>query len=77
MVIPIVIRVFETNPKGLGKGAERVGNWRRNRDHPNYSIVEICQNIERSPGDLIRPTVPQTSVKNYEGVKTRKEYMGL
>ena len=28
-------------PQKLGKGAGRVGNWRTNQDHPNYSIVDI------------------------------------
>ena len=27
-----------------------VGNWRTNQDHLNYSIAEIDQNIEKSPG---------------------------
>ena len=34
-----------------------MGNRRTNRDHPNYSIVEIGQNIEKSLGDLKRLAV--------------------
>ena len=29
------------------------GNKRMSRDHPNYSIVEISQNTEKCPGDLL------------------------
>ena len=34
-------------------------------DHPNDSIVEIGQNTKKSPGDLRRLAVTQTSVKNH------------
>ena len=37
---------------GVWKGARRVGNWGTSRDHPNYSIIEIGQNTEKSPGNL-------------------------
>ena len=37
----------------VGKEAGRVGNWRTNRDHPNYRTVEISQNTEKRPGDLL------------------------
>ena len=36
------------------------------RDHPNYGIVEINQNTEKSPGDLKRLAVTQTLVINYQ-----------
>ena len=29
-------------------------NERTSRDYPNYSIVEISQNTEKSPGDLCK-----------------------
>ena len=38
--------------KRFGKGAGSIGNQRMNRDHPNYSIVKIGQNTQKSPGDL-------------------------
>ena len=44
-------------------------------EHPNYSIVEICQNTEKSPGDLRRLIVIQTPMKNHRLTlvwKTRK-----
>ena len=39
-------------------GTGRVGNWRSNLDHPDYSIVEISQNTEKSLGDLRRLATP-------------------
>ena len=36
----------------LDKGAEKVGNRRMTRDHSNYWIIEIDQNIEKNPGDM-------------------------
>ena len=40
-------------------------NKRMSRDHPNYGIVKIGQNTEKSPGDLRRFFVTQTSVRNH------------
>ena len=34
------------------KGTKSAGNLRSNRDHANYSIADIGQNTEKSPGDL-------------------------
>ena len=38
------------------------GNYKTSRDHPNYCIIEIGQNTEKSPGDL-RVLVTQSPVK--------------
>ena len=35
-------------------------------DHLNYSIIENGQNTEKSPGDLGRLAVSQTSVKDHQ-----------
>ena len=35
-------------------------------DHPNYCIIEIGQNIEKSSGDLGRLAVTKTSVKDHQ-----------
>ena len=35
-------------------------------NHPNYSIVEIGQNKEKSPGDLRRLIVTQAPVKDHQ-----------
>ena len=40
------------------------GNKRTSGDHPNYCIIEINQNAEKSPGDLRRLAVTKTPVKN-------------
>ena len=39
--------------QSLSKGAGRVGNRQTNRDHLNYRIMDISQNTEKSPGDLL------------------------
>ena len=58
-VIPIVISALGTITKGLVQD-RRLGNKRTNGDHPNYSIVEIGQNTEKSPGNSRRLAVTQT-----------------
>ena len=45
---------------------EGFGNNRTSGDHPNYSILEIGQNIEKSPRDLRGLAVSQTPVKNHQ-----------
>ena len=52
----------------IATGVEGLGNKRTNRDHPNYDIVKIGQNTDKSPGDLRRLAVTQTSEK--QSVKT-------
>ena len=47
------------NSQRFGKGW-RVRNQKTSHDYPNYSIVEIDQNTEESPGDLQRLAVTQT-----------------
>ena len=44
-------------------GAGRLGNKRRNRNHPHYNIIKITQDTEKSPGDLRRLAVTQTPLK--------------
>ena len=53
-IIPIVIGPFCTVIKRIIKGTEGLGSWRTSGDHPNFSIIENGQNIEKSPGDLRR-----------------------
>ena len=64
-VIPIVIGAIRMVMKGWEKEAGRVGNRRTNRYHPNYRIVEIGQNTEKSPVHLRRLSVTQTPVKDH------------
>ena len=63
-VIPIVIGALGTITKGTKAGG--LGNKRTSGDHSNYSIVEIRQNTEKSPGDLRRLAVTQTPVENHQ-----------
>ena len=46
------------------KGSTELEDWRMSGVHPNYSIIENCQNTEKSLGDLGRFAVTQTSVNN-------------
>ena len=43
-----------------------MGNKNTNGDYPNYSIIKISQNTEKSPGNLRRLAVIQTPVKAYQ-----------
>ena len=50
--------------KGLvQEGPGGLGNKWTSRDHPNYSIIEIGLDTEKSPGDLTRHAVSQTPVR--------------
>ena len=62
-MIPIVIGTFSTVTKRLLLG---LGNKRTNGDHLNYSVVEMDQNTEKSPGDLRKLAVSQTSIESYQ-----------
>ena len=50
---------------GLIRLAGRVGNRRRSRNHPKYSLHEISQNTEKSPGDLRKLSNTQTPVNDH------------
>ena len=60
MEIPIVIDALATVPIG------GIKNERKNPDHPDNSIVEISQNIQKCPEDLRRLAVIQTLVKDHQ-----------
>ena len=53
-VIPIVIGALGTILKGLVTKVGRIGSRRTSGDHPDYIIIKIGQNTEKSPGDLSR-----------------------
>ena len=40
------------NPQRIGKGIGRIRNQGTSIDHPDYSIIIIGQNTEKSPGEL-------------------------
>ena len=50
----------------VNKGTGGLGGRRTSGDHQNYSIIEIGQNTEKSPGELKRLTVIQTPVKDHQ-----------
>ena len=64
-VIPIVIGTLGIILQGLVRGPGRVGN-QTSQDHPNYSIVEVGQNTEKSPGDLKKLAITQPPVKDHQ-----------
>ena len=75
-IIPIVIGALSTVTKELVQDLENFEIKRTSGNHPNYCIIEIGQNIEKSPGDLRRLAVNQTPVKDHQLMligKTLKE----
>ena len=55
-VVAIVISAFGIIPK-------RLGNKRTTCNHPDCSIIKICENTEKIPGDLRRLVCP---VRNHK-----------
>ena len=64
--IPIIIGALGTVTKVLIKRTGGFGNKRTSGDHPKYSIIDIGQNIEKSPGVLRRLVVTQTQVTDHQ-----------
>ena len=61
------IPIFSSSPGTVTKGlVQELKDIERRRVEKNYSIVEIGQDTEKSPGDLRRLTVTQISVKNHQ-----------
>ena len=52
------------NPPKLDKGTGRLGNKRISGDHPDYSIIKIDKNTERSSRDVRRLAMTQTLVRS-------------
>ena len=65
-MIPIVIGALGTIPKGLMKGLKDLEIRWTSGYHPDYSIIKIGKNTEKSPGDLRRLTVSQTPGRNHQ-----------
>ena len=76
MMIIIVIRA-QNHPQRLDEEARRVGNRRTSRDRPNYCIVKIVKNTEKSSGDLRTLVVTQTPVKDHRLQVTWKNSQGV
>ena len=43
-----------------------IGNKMTSGHRPNFCIIEICQNTEKSPGELKRFAVAQIPVKDHQ-----------
>ena len=65
IIIPIVIGAFGSHQMII-KGTGGVGGWKTSGDYPNNSIIENGQNTKKSPRDLTRLAVTQTSVKGHQ-----------
>ena len=50
----------------IGTKTRGLGNQKTSRDHPDYNIIEIGQNTEKSTGDLRRLPVAQTPVRDHQ-----------
>ena len=61
----------------IGTGIGGLGNKRTRRNHPNYDIIKIHQNTEKSPGDLKRLAITQTPVKNHQQTLVGKTLKGV
>ena len=74
MVIPIVVGMFGTVSKGFEMGELLIRIW--TKMNPDYNIVKIGQNIEKSPRYLKRLADSQTPMKDHQltlAWKTHKE----
>ena len=49
----------------IGTGNGGLGNEKTSEDHPNYDIVAIGQNTEKSPGNFRTLAVTQTLMKDH------------
>ena len=63
-IIPIVIGALRTIPKSWFKGLEDLES-KITRDLPDYSILKIGQDTEKSPNDWRRLAVTQNPVENH------------
>ena len=50
----------------IGKGTGRIRNKNTSGYHLNYNILKICQNTEKSPGELRRIAVTYTPVEYHQ-----------
>ena len=57
---------FLYSHRKIGTRIGGLGNKSTSGDHPNYSIIEIGKNTEKSPGDLRRLAITQTPVENHQ-----------
>ncbi len=60
--VDISVQVRSVSLQRVGKGTGRLEKKSASGNHPNYSIIKIGQNTEKSPGDLRRLAVTQTPI---------------
>ena len=65
-IIPIVIGAFGTFTKVLLKGLEDLEKKGRTETLQITTLLRTGQNTEKSPGDLRRLAVTQTTVKDHQ-----------
>ena len=65
-LISVVIGALGAVTKGLNKGTGGLGNNKTCGDHPNYGIIVIGQNTEKSPGEFRIFALTQTPVKDHQ-----------
>ena len=65
-IISIVIGVSCYSHQRIIKGTGGLVYKRTSGDYPNNYIFENGQNTEKSPGDLRRLAITQTSVKDHQ-----------
>ena len=65
-IISIVIGALGTVTKRISASSGEVGNNGTSKDCPNYSIVEIGQNTEKSPGVMRKLADTQTPTENHQ-----------
>ena len=65
------------NTKGLVKGTGITGNKRTRGNNPDYIIIKISWNNEKSAEDLRRLVVSQTPVKNHKLTLVWKTLKGV
>ena len=70
-LVNMVIGALNSHQRS-NKGNGGLGNKRTSGDHPNYSIVMIGLNTEKSPGDLLSLRTP---VRNHQQTLVRKTQM--
>ena len=52
---------------------EGLGSKRTSEDHPNYSIIKIGKNTEKSPGDLVSLVLEWEHIGQRWGGKSQKK----
>ena len=59
-------RCARNSQQRIGKWSGRIVDKMMSGDHLDYRSFKICQNTKKSPGDLWRPVVTQTPMKDHQ-----------